>query len=84
MHRARPLAAGSSSAGTSARSRAPEAVELFHAAPGGVRTIKPSSQNARWDSSTTPGKAASGSTHAYTADGGLAMLYGNLAPDGAW
>ena len=28
--------------------------------------------------------AASGtSTHAYTADGGLAVLYGNLAPDGA-
>src|SRR5206468_3746729 len=27
---------------------APEARELFHAAPGGVRTIKPYSQNARW------------------------------------
>jgi dihydroxy-acid dehydratase len=61
------------------------AVELWHAAPGGVRTIRPYSQSARWDTLDTD--RASGCIrdveHAYTADGGLAVLYGNLAPDGA-
>src|SRR6202142_1436333 len=62
----------------------PEAVELYHAAPGGVRTIKGYSQSARWDSLDRD--AAAGCIrdvpHAYTAEGGLCMLYGNLAPDG--
>jgi dihydroxy-acid dehydratase len=61
------------------------AVELFHAAPGGVRTIRPYSQSSRWDSLDLD--RVSGcirdAAHAYTADGGLAVLYGNLAPDGA-
>ena len=59
--------------------------ELFHAAPGGARTTRPYSQNARWDSLDTD--RSSGCIrdwqHAYTADGGLAVLYGNLAPEGA-
>jgi dihydroxy-acid dehydratase len=63
----------------------PEAVELYHAAPGGVRTIKGYSQAARWESLDTD--AASGCIrdveHAYTVDGGLCMLYGNLATEGA-
>jgi dihydroxy-acid dehydratase len=63
----------------------PEAVELYHAAPGGVRTTKGYSQSARWE--TLDLDAASGCihdvAHAYTADGGLCMLYGNLATDGA-
>jgi dihydroxy-acid dehydratase len=63
----------------------PEAVELYHAAPGGVRTIKGYSQSARWESLDTD--AAAGCIrdveHAYTADGGLCMLYGNIAPEGA-
>jgi len=62
-----------------------EAVELYHAAPGGVRTTKAYSQSARWASLDLD--AGSGCirdvAHAYTADGGLAVLYGNLAPDGA-
>jgi dihydroxy-acid dehydratase len=62
-----------------------DAVELFHAAPGGVRTIRPYSQSSRWDSLDLD--RVSGCIrdveHAYTADGGLAVLYGNLAPDGA-
>jgi dihydroxy-acid dehydratase len=62
----------------------PEAVELYHAAPGGVRTVKGYSQSARWDSLDRD--AAAGcirdAAHAYTAEGGLCMLYGNLAPDG--
>jgi dihydroxy-acid dehydratase len=63
----------------------PEAVELYHGAPGGVRTTRPYSQSARWETLDTD--RASGCirdvAHAYTADGGLAVLYGNLAPDGA-
>ena len=62
-----------------------EAVELYHAAPGGVRTTRPYSQSARWESLDTD--RGSGCIrdieHAYTADGGLAVLYGNLAPEGA-
>ncbi len=62
----------------------PEAVELYHAAPGGVRTTKGYSQSARWESLDRD--AAAGCirdvAHAYTAEGGLCMLYGNLAPDG--
>ena len=62
-----------------------EAAELYHAAPGGVRTIRPYSQSARWDSLDTDraGGCIRDVAHAYTADGGLAVLYGNLAPDGA-
>jgi len=62
-----------------------QARELFHAAPGGVRTIKPYSQNARWaglDEDRAEG-CIRDRKHAYTADGGLAVLYGNLAPEGA-
>jgi dihydroxy-acid dehydratase len=62
----------------------PEAVELYHAAPGGVRTVRGYSQSARWDSLDRD--AAAGCirdvAHAYTTEGGLCMLYGNLAPDG--
>ncbi len=61
-----------------------EAVELFHAAPGGVRTTSPFSTSNRW--STLDTDAAEGcirdAAHAYTADGGLAILFGNLAPEG--
>jgi dihydroxy-acid dehydratase len=64
---------------------APAALELFHAAPGGVRTIEPFSSTNRWDSLDTD--AAEGCIrdveHAYTAEGGLAVLWGNLAPEGA-
>ncbi|RCV53824.1 dihydroxy-acid dehydratase [Marinitenerispora sediminis] len=63
----------------------PEAVDLFHAAPGGKRTTRAYSQDARWD--TLDSDRAAGCIrdveHAYTADGGLAVLHGNLAPDGA-
>ena len=62
----------------------PAARELFHAAPGGVRTTEPFSTDNRW--STLDTDAAGGCirdvAHAYTADGGLAILHGNLAPEG--
>ncbi|GAA0721432.1 dihydroxy-acid dehydratase [Dactylosporangium roseum] len=60
------------------------AIELFHAAPGGVRTTEPFSTTNRWNTLDTD--AADGCIrsleHAYTADGGLAILFGNIAPDG--
>ncbi|EMD24881.1 dihydroxy-acid dehydratase [Amycolatopsis azurea] len=61
------------------------AVELFHAAPGGVRTTEAFSTENRWSSLDTD--AAGGCIHdvehAYTKDGGLAILRGNLAENGA-
>jgi len=61
------------------------ALELFHAAPGGVRTTKAFSTSNRWESLDTD--AAEGCirdlAHAYTVEGGLAVLRGNLAEDGA-
>jgi dihydroxy-acid dehydratase len=63
----------------------PAAVELYHAAPGGVRTTEPFGSTNRWASLDTD--AAAGCIrsvpNAYSADGGLAVLRGNLAPDGA-
>ena len=63
----------------------PEAVELFHAAPGGKRTTKAYSQSTRWDSLDTDREQGCirSYEHAYTKDGGLAVLFGNLAPQGA-
>jgi dihydroxy-acid dehydratase len=63
---------------------AAEAVELFHAAPGGVRTTEPFSTANRWESLDTDaaGGCVRDVAHAYSADGGLAVLWGNLAPDG--
>jgi len=62
----------------------PAAVELFHAAPGGVRTTEPFSTTNRWATLDTDPAAGCvrDAAHAYSADGGLAILYGNLAPDG--
>ena len=61
------------------------AVELFHAAPGGVRTTEAFSTSNRWSSLDTD--AAKGCIHdvehAFTKDGGLAVLRGNLAERGA-
>jgi dihydroxy-acid dehydratase len=57
--------------------------EFYSAAPGNVPTLEPFSQNAHW----TPDVDRQAGCirdieHAYSADGGLAVLYGNLAPDG--
>ncbi|WP_225801828.1 dihydroxy-acid dehydratase [Streptomyces sp. NK15101] len=61
-----------------------EAVELWHAAPGCVRSATAFSQSERWDTLDTD--AANGCirdvAHAYSKDGGLAVLHGNLAVDG--
>ncbi|MBJ7470177.1 MAG: dihydroxy-acid dehydratase [Solirubrobacteraceae bacterium] len=61
-----------------------EAIEVFHAAPGCKRSATAFSQSERWDSLDTD--AADGCIHdvehAYSQDGGLAILYGNLAVRG--
>ncbi|EFP57673.1 dihydroxy-acid dehydratase [Dermacoccus nishinomiyaensis] len=61
-----------------------KATELFHAAPGGVRTTEAFSSTNRWKSlDTDPENGCIHSVeHAYTSEGGLAVLSGNLAPDG--
>ncbi|MFW0181519.1 dihydroxy-acid dehydratase [Rothia sp. CCM 9417] len=61
------------------------AKELFLAAPGGVRTTQAFSTANKFDShETDPEKGCIRSVgHAYTKDGGLAVLYGNIAEDGA-
>jgi len=61
------------------------AIELFHAAPGCKRSASAFSQSERWETLDTD--AADGCihdvAHAYSADGGLAILYGNLAVRGS-
>ncbi|MCG7209504.1 dihydroxy-acid dehydratase [Streptomyces arenae] len=65
-------------------SPSPEAVELWHAAPGCVRSAEAFSQSERWEALDED--AAEGCIrsveHAYSKDGGLAVLKGNLAVDG--
>lgn len=62
-----------------------EAIELFHAAPGGVRTTEPFSTENRWSSLDTDAEngCIRDFAHAHTAEGGLVVLRGNLATDGA-
>ncbi|MEU9384286.1 dihydroxy-acid dehydratase [Streptomyces sp. NPDC048279] len=65
-------------------SPSPEAVELWHAAPGCVRSSEAFSQSERWealDEDAEEGCIRS-VEHAYSKDGGLAVLKGNLAVDG--
>lgn len=61
-----------------------EAVELWHAAPGCKRSATAFSQSERWDTLDTDaeGGCIRDVAHAYTKDGGLAVLKGNLAVDG--
>ncbi|MEU9706616.1 dihydroxy-acid dehydratase [Streptomyces sp. NPDC047981] len=61
-----------------------EAVELWHAAPGCVRSATAFSQSERWETLDTDaaGGCIRDAAHAYSKDGGLAVLRGNLAVDG--
>ncbi|PQZ91622.1 dihydroxy-acid dehydratase [Arthrobacter sp. MYb227] len=60
------------------------AVELFHAAPGCVRSAEAFSQSERWD--TLDLDAKNGCIHsmenAHSVEGGLAVLRGNISVDG--
>jgi dihydroxy-acid dehydratase len=63
----------------------PEAEAFFRAAPGGVRTTQAFSQSSTYkelDKNQNTG-AIRDAAHAYSKDGGLAVLYGNIAEDGA-
>jgi dihydroxy-acid dehydratase len=62
-----------------------EAVELWHAAPGCVRSATAFSQSERWESLDVDAEngCIRSVEHAYSKDGGLAVLKGNLAVDGA-
>jgi dihydroxy-acid dehydratase len=66
------------------RSRDPEVERFYRAAPGGVRTTLPFSQEARYESLDLDRElgAVRDAEHAFSRDGGLAVLYGNLAEDG--
>ena len=64
---------------------ADEAVHTFYrAAPGGVPTTEAFSQSSRWKTLDVDrsGGAIRDAAHPFSQDGGLAVLYGNLAEDG--
>lgn len=58
--------------------------EFFSAAPGGVPTQTAFSQSRRWESLDTDREngVIRSAEHAFSQDGGLAVLYGNIARDG--
>ena len=58
--------------------------EFFAAAPGGVPTQTAFSQSRRWDELDTDREngVIRSAEHAFSKDGGLAVLYGNVARDG--
>jgi dihydroxy-acid dehydratase len=57
---------------------------LYRAAPGGVRTTEAFSQNRRYQELDTDrvSGAIRDAEHAFSKDGGLAVLYGNIAEEG--
>ncbi len=59
--------------------------EFFRAAPGGVATQVAFSQSSRWEELDIDREAGAirDIPHAFSKDGGLAVLKGNLAPNGA-
>ncbi|MGW7142194.1 dihydroxy-acid dehydratase [Streptomyces xanthophaeus] len=60
------------------------AMELWHAAPGCKRSASAFSQSERWDTLDldAEGGCIRSVQHAYSKDGGLAVLRGNIAVDG--
>jgi len=67
-----------------ARSGTPEARERYLAGPGGIPTQVAFSQSRRWDSLDLDRETGCirNRVHAYSQDGGLAVLFGNLAEHG--
>ena len=62
----------------------PEALRIYSSAPGGRFSTKMGSQDTKWETLDTD--RANGCIrdieHAYTRDGGMAVLFGNIAKDG--
>ena len=61
-----------------------EADRIYHSAPGHRFSTKMGSQNEQWPSLDTDRETGCirDMAHAYTKDGGLAVLFGNIAQDG--
>ena len=66
------------------RTNDPAVQTFFKAAPGGVPTQTAFSQDRRWDELDTDREngVIRSKEHAFSQDGGLAVLYGNIALDG--
>jgi dihydroxy-acid dehydratase len=62
----------------------PKVQDFYRAAPGGVPTQTAFSQDKRWEALDTDrqGGVIRSRQHAFSQDGGLAVLFGNLAKDG--
>jgi dihydroxy-acid dehydratase len=67
-----------------ARKPSPSVQHFFRAAPGGVPTQIAFSQSSRWDDLDTDRRKGVIRTreHAFSQDGGLAVLFGNIAEEG--
>ncbi len=61
-----------------------DAIKFYRAGPAGIRTTKAFSQDCRWDEADADRNEGCirDLEHAYSKDGGLAVLYGNLAENG--
>ncbi|MCW8926663.1 MAG: dihydroxy-acid dehydratase [Xanthomonadales bacterium] len=60
-----------------------DALRLYSSAPGGVRTSKAFAQDNRWNPDLDRSTGCIRDIeHAYSTDGGLAVLYGNIAEQG--
>ena len=66
------------------RSNDPDKEKFYRAGPGGVRTTQAFSQSKRWDSLDTDRESGCirSAEYAYSPDGGLAVLFGNIALEG--
>lgn len=66
------------------RTKSEQVQTFYRAAPGGVPTQVAFSQSRRWDDLDLDREAGviRNAAHAYSKDGGLAVLFGNLAEDG--
>ena len=62
----------------------PEAERIYRSAPGGKFSTKMGSQDTQWESLDTDrtNGCIRDIEHAYTKDGGMAVLFGNIAQDG--
>ncbi len=62
----------------------PDASRIYHSAPGGKFSNVMGSQDAQWESLDTDREngCIRDIEHAYTKDGGMAVLFGNIAQDG--
>lgn len=62
----------------------PEADRIYRSAPGGKFSTKMGSQDTRWETLDTDREngCIRDIEHAYTKDGGMAVLFGNIAQDG--